>query len=165
MTAETDKENADETAVEASEEFVRLPKFESPLQSPRPQGDIGPLAQSAPGLHEPPGTHQNVRGVGKNSGPVTMEALESLFDRKLGTVRNEIAALKEHGVSKRDLSTSLAPISNDVHALKGDVKKNRWGLKQRKPLPRKPRHRWRPSASNLSSACTWAHRHCQQHHS
>ena len=134
MTDETDKEDARATAVEASEDFVRQPEFESPPQSPRPQGDNAPLAQSAPALNEPPGIHQHVRGVptGENNGAVTMEALESLFDRKLGTVRNEIAALKAHAVSRQDLSTSLAPITNDVNALKGDVKQIEVGLEAAK---------------------------------
>ena len=60
---------------------------------------------------------------------ITMEALENLFDRKLGAVRYEIEQLKIQDVCKKDFEAGLAPLSKDVNVLKGEMKQIDAGLR------------------------------------
>lgn len=89
MTAETDKEDARATAVKASEDFVRQPEFESPPQSPRPQGRK---------KDEVPLTSQ-----------VTLEAISKLLDQKIEPVVSSVDNLPlDLGLFKKHVNEELA---------------------------------------------------------
>ena len=81
-----------------------------------------------PAAQMPSGTEPKGQGVTT----ITMEALEGLFDRKLGPIHNDIAALKWQGVSKDDLSNARGPLTQNVEVLKGNVRKIEEGLEAAK---------------------------------
>ena len=111
-----------------AETFTRQPIF-----------DVAPESAVAP-----PGMRKRVDGWTNASEEVTMDALERLFDWKLGRVQEEIAALKTHALSKIHLGEALAPFAKDIECVK-DSKLRR--LQQR-------RHglQWMPLKLTLNNA-------------
>lgn len=90
-----------------ADSFIRQPEFE-----------VAPNSPAAP-----PRMGQRDAGGTTAGEPVTMEALERLFDRKLGAVQEEIASLKMHALSKKHVGEALGPITKDVEEVKGEVRK------------------------------------------